>query len=463
MSAKKPVAGFDEFLAGVTIFVTILYIAFANPLILSPLGIPSGAVFFGTCAIAGLASIICGYWANAPTAIAPGMAFNLFIVSYAQLNHLSWQAVLLVCMMAGIAMSVMSAIGFRQKAIAAIPLPLQLAVIAGIGSILVDSALKMLQPMAGETSNAPRLMVFGIGVAIILLGYVVLREIAEKLKAHHPGLAGFLDIAGRMSFLLSVLASAQAARLFGLTAGYVITDVKPIFLFSEVSRANMLELFSPAAFSLFLFLIYMLIADIAGTPYQVLPDDAENRDKRIKRGFIVDSMANILAPMIGSSPPVYYAENNAAKVVGGTTGWVAIYVGAGFLALLVAGFIFSSSNIPFFELFPQVAIAPALFCVGVMIIAEAWGKGQKPKDAKPGSVWTLADSLPAAVTLTLTSPLGLEYGLAAGLFTYFAYYIFMPPAASAGTDRSPLSIVFMLAFVAIFFRLMVYVQANFAP
>ena len=61
-----------EALAGVTTFLTMAYITFVNPAILSEAGMDFGAVFVATCAAAAVGSLIMGLWANYPIALAPG-------------------------------------------------------------------------------------------------------------------------------------------------------------------------------------------------------------------------------------------------------------------------------------------------------------------------------------------------------------------------------------------------------
>ena len=67
-----------ELLAGFTTFVTMAYIIFVNPQIMSLAGMDQGAVFVGTCLAAALACILMGLFANWPIGLAPGMGLNAF-------------------------------------------------------------------------------------------------------------------------------------------------------------------------------------------------------------------------------------------------------------------------------------------------------------------------------------------------------------------------------------------------
>ena len=449
----------NEGLAGLTIFFSISYIAFTNPIILSPIGVPTGAAFFGTCLVAGLGSIICGIWAKTPTAMAPGMAFNVFVVSYAKQMHLDWPALLLWCTIAGVIMFMMSVAGLRQSIIKAIPVPLRLAVVGGIGAILTNSAIKSLQQNPALPVDMSRLIAFGGGLIVIVLGYIVLRAYAEKIKENgNVTTAEILDLVGRSSLLISIFVTAGIAHVFNVTDNTAITDVQPVFLLSRLSALQFSAVWTPAAIPLLIFLIYMLTADIAGTPFQLLDQGTPDREKRIKRSFIVDSLFNIVGPLFCTSPTVYYAENNAAKVIGGRTGAVAVWTGIGFLALLVFGMLYGTGQSSFFEFLPQVAVAPVLFCVGLLIIGAAIGRSdaEAMEDGAP-LAWSEGDSLPAAITIVLTPMTGLEYGLAAGLVAYFAYYFVAPAKRVDGLteNRTPLVVLFLLAIFAVVIKLMV--------
>ncbi|MDP4292055.1 MAG: solute carrier family 23 protein, partial [Bacteroidota bacterium] len=65
-----------EILAGVTTFMTMAYILFLNPNILSGTGMDKNAVFFATAIASGVVTIAMGFYANFPIALAPGMGLN---------------------------------------------------------------------------------------------------------------------------------------------------------------------------------------------------------------------------------------------------------------------------------------------------------------------------------------------------------------------------------------------------
>ncbi|MGL4969964.1 MAG: solute carrier family 23 protein, partial [Fusobacteriaceae bacterium] len=67
-----------EIMAGLTTFLTMAYIIFVNPAILSATGMDKGALITVTCLATGIGTLIAAFWANAPFALAPGMGLNAF-------------------------------------------------------------------------------------------------------------------------------------------------------------------------------------------------------------------------------------------------------------------------------------------------------------------------------------------------------------------------------------------------
>src|SRR5256885_16365676 len=84
-----------EIIAGLTTFLTMAYIIFVNPLILSEAGMDRGAVFVATCLGAAFGTMIMGLYANLPIALAPGMGLNAyFAYGVVGAMHYSWQGAL---------------------------------------------------------------------------------------------------------------------------------------------------------------------------------------------------------------------------------------------------------------------------------------------------------------------------------------------------------------------------------
>jgi len=67
-----------EFIAGLTTFLTMVYIVFVNPAILGAAGMDKDAVFVATCIAAAVSTLVMALYANYPIALAPGMGLNAF-------------------------------------------------------------------------------------------------------------------------------------------------------------------------------------------------------------------------------------------------------------------------------------------------------------------------------------------------------------------------------------------------
>ncbi|MGB0085935.1 MAG: NCS2 family permease [Rhodomicrobiaceae bacterium] len=458
-----------EFVAGLTVFFTMAYAPFVNALVLGDpkVGMPEGPVFYATCLAAAIGSALCGWYAKTPTALAPGMAFNAFIAQYMKQSALTWPEVLAVCFFVGLALLLMSQSGFRRKVIEAIPRPIKIAVIGGIGALLAELAISIVFPHEQQNSALHSVQhsdkmtyLFVFGVVVILLLNVTLRNYAKKFEAEkRPGLARTLDLLGRSGLLISVIAVAAGFHLLGIEAATVPADTcfwpwtcQP----GSLSKIGGLSGHLLAAIPLAIFIIYMLFADIAGSPYHLLPSDEPDRDAKIDRSYIVDSAMNMIAPILGTTPVVFYAENNAGKLVGAKSGATASWVAACFLLLAGVGALFSYLGKPLFELIPQIAVAPALFAVGLFVIASSFSNAEiwpEPgvSEEQEGSTESF---LPAAVSIILT-PVGLEYGLAGGLLAYYFYFILVPQAAQPAHQKVDprLHIFAFIAFFAILVKL----------
>ncbi len=453
----------NEIIAGLTIFCTISYIAIANPLILKDVGMPMGAVFFATCVASAMGSIWCGLYAKSPTAIAPGMAFNIFLVNYVTKTNWSWSSALLVCFIAGFVLWIISKTNFRTALIRSLPYPIRAAIIGGIGALLADKALSFTRVPNTLQFVPGKVWIFLIGFSVIVVGDIILRRYSENLKKR--GLinkTNFFEFLGRASLLISIAICVLIARKMIIPESTDIghsMKISWLWFSNDVSIISALEgLKNPGVLAFLIFLLYMLIADIAGTPYQLLDKDDEEREEKVRRGFIVDSGMNMIAPIIGTSPVVYYAENNAAKVIGGKSGYVAVTTGISFIIFLMVGCIMSYSKTSLFQIIPQVAIAPALFYIGIRIIAEQISnqtdrikKGKRKVRSNKNN-----DSecvVPAALSIVLTPVIGIEYSLAVSLAVYMAFYFTLSPEGFKSKENIYVFILSILALLAIIARL----------
>src|SRR3954463_13168183 len=132
-----------EFIAGITTFLTMVYIVFVNPQILANAGMDKGAVFVATCIAAAVSTLVMALYANYPIALAPGMGLNAFFAFTVVLTYkYTWQQALAAVFLSGVNFFLISIFRIRQYVIEAIPQNLKLAVSAGVGLFLGIIALQ---------------------------------------------------------------------------------------------------------------------------------------------------------------------------------------------------------------------------------------------------------------------------------------------------------------------------------
>src|SRR5215216_2411499 len=111
-----------ETVAGVTTFLTMVYIVFVNPTILANAGMDKGAVFVATCIAAAVSTAVMALYANYPIALAPGMGLNAFFAFTVVLAHkYTWQQALAAVFCSGVLFFLISIFRIREYVINSIP------------------------------------------------------------------------------------------------------------------------------------------------------------------------------------------------------------------------------------------------------------------------------------------------------------------------------------------------------
>ena len=142
LRAKNTTVG-TELIAGVTTFITMVYIIFVNPQMMAMTGMDHGAAFVGTCLAAALACYLMGFYANWPVGLAPGMGLNAFF-TFTVVGDMgySWQVALGAVFIAGVLFVIMSVTRLRRWMMDSIPLNMRIAMGAGVGLFVGFIGLK---------------------------------------------------------------------------------------------------------------------------------------------------------------------------------------------------------------------------------------------------------------------------------------------------------------------------------
>ena len=386
-----------EVLAGVTTFLTMAYIVLVNPAILGQAGMPVAAVAAATCLAAGFASILMGFSANVPLALAPGMGLNAyFSFTVVQAMGVPWPVALGCVFISGVAFLVLTFAGVRQLIIAAIPPHLFAAVAGGIGLFIALIGLKnagivVTSPATSVTLgdlHAPSagLALFGLALTAALAAWKIRAAILIGIAA--TTLAGWLT--GAASF------TPQPYDLTAISQTAFHLDLAGVLGLSGTHGLGLFEI-------LFVFLFVDLfdnIGTLVGVTRRAGLIGEDGRIPKLNRILFTDSVATIFGSLAGTSTVTSYVESAAGVQAGGRTGVTAIVTGLLFLLTMLAA--------PYAQLVPLAATAPALILVGALMMAPladiAW---DDPEIALPAFL-TLA-----MIPLTFSIANGLAFGITA--------------------------------------------------
>ena len=411
----------QELLAGFTTFITMAYIIFVNPQMMSASGMDYGASFVGTCLAAALACIVMGLYSNWPVALAPGMGLNAFF-TYTVVGEMgySWEVALGAVFLAGILFVIMSVTPLRKWMLESIPLNLRIAMGSGVGLFIGFIGLK-----SG--------------------GIIIANEATFVSLGNFLQIETFLSAAGFL--LIAVLASRNitGAILIGVLTvtclGLILNNIHfqvlvsyppsiaPIFL-----KLDILGALDVAMVSVIISFLFVNLFDTAGTLLGVanrakLTNETgviKNFDKALK----ADSGSSVAGSFFGCSPVTSYVESSAGVEAGGRTGLTAVFVGALFLVA-----IFFS---PLAAIVPPYATAGALIYVAILMLS-----GMEKLD------WSDFTELLPALIMIIMIPLtfSIANGIALGFISYVVMKIFTGNIKNISSGAWFLALIFMAKFI----------------
>jgi len=412
-----------ELLAGVTTYLTMAYIIFANPDILSKAGMDKGALIAVTCLVTAVSTIVTGLAANAPIAMAPGMGLNAFFAYTLVLGskgEVTWQVALGVVFLSGLFALILTIGGLRRRLVAAIPVSLISAISVGIGlfitfiglqnlGLIVDSPATLVQaaPVRGNTT-----------VMIGLAGLLVMIFLEVKR------VPGSLLVGVAFSTLLAaVLGKIEPPqRIISLD-----TNIMAAALQLDIAGAIRLSLLS-TIFTL----MFIDLFDSIGTLLAVVPEaglvDKDGNIQSLDRLLVIDAAATMFGAVCGTSTTTSYIESAAGIEQGGKTGLTAVTTGVLFwLSILF---------VPLVGIVPSYATAPALIMVGMFMI-----RGVVRIDFQD-----IRHGLPAFIIIVM---IALSYSISTGLAFGFLAYTLMQ--ILTGRIREIRPAMWIIAVLSVFY------------
>ncbi|PWJ80138.1 AGZA family xanthine/uracil permease-like MFS transporter [Pseudaminobacter salicylatoxidans] len=380
-----------EVIAGITTFLTMSYIIFVNPEILSSTGMDRNAVFVATCLAAALGSLIMALVAKWPIGMAPGMGLNAFFAfTVVGAMGFSWQQALGCVFISGVIFVVLTVTGVRSWLVAGIPHSMRSAVAAGIGLFLAIIALKSSGLVVG---NEATLVAMGdvtqTGPLLAILGFFIIAAL-DGLKVRGAILIGIL--------IITALSMALGVSQFGGVVS-MPPSIAPTFFQLDIVGA-----LHGGLVHVILVFVLVEVFDATGTLIGVAKRAGlieEGKPNRLGRALLADSTAIVAGSVLGTSSTTAYVESASGVQAGGRTGLTALVVAVLFLAALF----FS----PLAGAVPVYATAPALLYVACLMLREL-------VDVEWGDV---TEAAPAALTaLMMPFTYSIANGLAFGFISY---------------------------------------------
>ncbi|MBB6015349.1 NCS2 family permease (plasmid) [Deinococcus sp. D7000] len=405
----------QEMRAGLTTFLTMSYILFVNPQVLSTaINVPNAFVqlLMTTAIAAAFGSLVMGVVAKYPFAQAPGMGLNAFFAfTVVQGMGVPWQTALGAVFISGVLFVLLSVLGARQAIVQAIPNSLKFAITGGIGAFLAFLGLKN----AGIVIANPATLV-GMGsfasptvwlacVGVILTAALMARRVTGAILYGILATTVLGIVTGAAVYAGGPEGALRAFPGFdGSFLGIFGTPVWPGALVGQMDIVGALGLgLLSVVFTFFFVDFFDATGTLTGLSQRAGFIDAQGNMPRARRLFSMDGLAAMFGAFMGTSTTTAYVESAAGVGEGGRTGLTAVTVAVLFLLSMFLW--------PLASAIPGAATAPALILVGALMM-----DGVRHID------WDdIADSLPAFLTI-ITMPLtfSIANGVSLGVISYCA-------------------------------------------
>jgi AGZA family xanthine/uracil permease-like MFS transporter len=374
-----------ELVAGITTFLTMAYIIFVNPSILSSTGMDKRALIVVTCVVTAISTIIVGLFAKSPIAMAPGMGLNAFFAYSLVLGDgLSWQSALGAVFLSGVLFLILTLLGFRKKLVEAIPMSLISAISVGIGLFITFIGLVNLGVIVKNETTLVSAGQLSPTVLIGLAGLLVMLFV--EMKGWHGAL------------LIGMLFSTVLAIFFGYVARPSALISLDISIKTVVFKLDIISAFRWGLIGSIFSLMFIDMFDSVGTLvaccHQADMVDEKGQIKGLDRLLGIDAIATMIGAVFGTSTTTSYIESAAGIEQGGRTGLTSIVTG---LLFLLAVFF-----TPLVAVVPAYATAPALIMVGLFMM----------KEVKNIDFTRLDEAFPAFIIMVM---IALSYSISTGL------------------------------------------------
>lgn len=407
-----------EVVAGLTTFMTMAYIIFVNPGIVSATGMPFDAVLIGTVVAAAVGTLLMALLANYPFALAPGMGLNAYFAFTIVLGRgIPWETALGAVFISGVLFVLLTLSRVREAIVNAVPDVLKVAISGGIGLFIAfigaqNAGLIVADPATlvalGDLRSA--------GPLLALIGTLIT--------------GGLLALRVRGAILWGIVSVTGLGLLFGLVPmPTAIVEAPKLGTWAPVlGKLNILDAIKLGFFEIVLVFLFVDLFDTLGTLIGVATRanmlDEQGRLPRVRSALLADAIGTMFGAVAGTPTVTTYVESASGVAAGGRTGLTGVTIaGAFLLSLFFAPLVRLVADMP-------AATAPALIIVGALMMQTVvridW------EDA--------SEAIPAFMTImAMPFTFSIATGIAFGFITYPVVKII------AGKGRDVHWIVYVLA------------------
>jgi adenine/guanine/hypoxanthine permease len=408
-----------EITAGLTTFLTMAYIIFVNPIILSAAGMDKDALIIVTCLATAVITIITGIFTNAPIAMAPGMGLNAFLsYSLVKAGEITWQTALGVVFLSGLLGLILTLIGLRKRLVEAIPVGLVSAISVGIGLFITFIGL---QDIGIVVKNEDTLVSAGPMSWTVLMALIGLLVMA------------FLEIKKvKGALLIGILLSTVLAIVSGKvqTPNQLVSfhfDIKAVAFQLDILGAFKWSLFG-SIFSLMFMDMFDSIGTLVACCHEAKMVEPDGKIKGLYGLLAIDAGASMLGAALGTSTITSYIESAAGIEEGGRTGLTSIVTGICFLLAMLF--------VPIIGVVPKYATGSALVMVGLFMM----------KEIKRIDFVDIAEAFPAFIIIVM---IALSYSISTGLAFGFISFSLIKLLTGKGREVKP--IMWIIALLSAMF------------
>ncbi|MFW5991623.1 MAG: NCS2 family permease [Halanaerobiaceae bacterium] len=345
-----------EVLAGFTTFMTMAYIIFVNPQILSEAGMPLEGVFVATIAGIILGTLCMAFFTNYPFALASGMGLNAFFAYSVVIGMgVQWQVALGIVFVEGIIFIILSMLPVRKMIVNAIPMGLKTGISAGIGLFIAFIGLQNAGIVVDDPATLVALGNIISGAGLVALVGLVITGVLYALKIKGALLWGIL-LATAFGWINGV-----TPPLEGIVAAPKMAEWSTVLFKLDIAGA-----FQLSTVGVLVSFLFVDMFDTAGTLVGVSQHagylDEEGNLPKASRALLADAVGTAGGALFGTSTVTTYVESASGVAEGGRTGLVGVVVSVlFFLALFFK---------PLIGIVPAAATAPALIVVGTMMMSN---------------------------------------------------------------------------------------------